>query len=161
MWEWGSFPQKTPVRTMFPPMEEKGKERRKGKERMSELELDTDVGSGGGRMVSSPVELIPEEGVVGEEGLSYGAGGRLAIDRRDPTRFRVSIERRVVDFELSIVQGAGEVDGNRTGAGPLGGEDEVIDDQRYEEGKVDFDRFLEDERIVKDEDLVLKWAGGT
>ena len=152
MWEWGNFPQRTPVRTTFPPME--AGPSRKGKERMSDLSLDTDVHTQDGEnMVSSPVSM---EG--GEDDLIFGKGGRLAFDRRNPTRFRVSIERRVVDFELSVVPGAGSWE-RRSGKGPLGGEDEVADTQRFEQGRVDFERFIDDDAVINDRDLVLKWAG--
>lgn len=149
MWEWGSFPQRTPVRTTFPPME--AGPSRKGKERMSELSLDTDVNEKG--EVSSPVSMED-----GEDEPTFGKGGRLAIDRRDPTRFRVSIERRVVDFELSIVPGVASRE-ERNKKGPLGGEDEVVDVQRFEQGKIDFERFINDDEVIQDQDLVLKWAG--
>ena len=153
MWEWGSFPQRTPVRTTFPPME--AGPSRKGKERVSGLALDTDVSEKPGEegVISSPVQMED-----GDDELTFGKGGRLAIDRRDPTRFRVSIERRVVDFELSIVPGAGSREG-RHGKGPLGGEDEVADMQRFEQGKIDFERFINDDEVIQDQDLVLKWAG--
>lgn len=149
MWEWGSFPQRTPVRTTFPPMGWKGKER------MSELSLDTNVDEKPGEQgeVSSPVPMED-----GEDELTFGKGGRLAIDRRDPTRFRVSIERRVVDFELSIVPGVSNRE-ERSGKGSLGGEDEVVDMQRFEQGKIDFEKFINDDEVIQDLDLVLKWAG--
>ncbi|KAF9814396.1 hypothetical protein IEO21_05130 [Rhodonia placenta] len=152
MWEWGSFPQRTPVRTMFETGFGAG---RKGKERMRELDIDTNVESDAG-MVESPVSYEGDEG----EDARFGAGGRLGFDRRDPTRFKVSVERWVVGFQLSVVPGAGRAEGSYGGEGPLGGEDEVVDAQRFEHGKVEFDQFLEDERIVNDEDLVLRWSGG-
>ncbi|TFY64494.1 hypothetical protein EVJ58_g2591 [Rhodofomes roseus] len=155
MWEWGNFPQRTPVRTTFPSMDGLNPSR-KGKERMSDLILDPNVSGKEreGEMVSSPVSMEEE----GKDELTFGKGGRLAIDRRNPTRFRVSIERRVVDFELSIVSGAGRRD-RQSGKGPLGGEDEVVDMQHFEEGRVDFERFINDDKVISDQDLVLRWAG--
>ncbi len=77
----------------------------------------------------------------------YGFGGRLTVDKNDPTRYRVFIEGRTIEFELAIV------------AQDTLGEDEVEDYQCFEQGKVDFERFLSDERVVRDENLVLRWAG--
>lgn len=160
MWEWGNFPQRTPIRTGF----EAGglHESRKGKERMPELGVDTNVGASGsgGTIMSSPISYTPDVESEGGDAMRYGEGGRLGVDRRDSTRFKVSIERRVVDFELSTVHGVGQADADWSGKGSLGGEDEVEDAQRFDQGKIDFQQFLDDERIVKDEDLVLKWAGG-
>ncbi|CCM00174.1 uncharacterized protein FIBRA_02202 [Fibroporia radiculosa] len=163
MWEWGNFPQKTPVTTMFAPFGDARSSQRKGKGRMRELEVDTNVEEDetSDGFVASPASFSGDadsEGSEGEE-TRYGAGGLLAVDRVDPTRFRVSIERKVVEFELSIVSNAGwtRIGGGR---GPLGGEDEVVDADRFDKGKLDFQQFLNDEQVVRDEDLVLRWAGG-
>ncbi|PCH40827.1 LNS2-domain-containing protein [Wolfiporia cocos MD-104 SS10] len=164
MWEWGSFPQRTPVRSMF------AVPNGKGNGSMDALEVDTNVRGRSPLVtvssplvtVSSPLAMTPESAeelsAAEDREAHFGDGGRLTVDRRDPTRFRVSIERRVVDFELSVVEGASR-HRQRAGEGPLGGEDEVVDAQRFEQGKVDWQSFLDDERIVRDDDLVLKWAG--
>ncbi len=91
-----------------------------------------------------------------DEGTSYGLGGRLTVDKADSTRFRVFIEGRAVEFELAIVPSA---EGKKSAGGPLGGEDEVEDEKRFEQGKVHFDEFMRDEYIVSETSLVLRWAG--
>ena len=88
----------------------------------------------------------------------YGYGGRLTVDRSEPTRFRVFIEGRTIEFELAIVT-RDTPEGRKLHAGSLGGEDEVDDYQSFEQNKVDFERFLNDESVVRDENLVLRWAG--
>lgn len=83
------------------------------------------------------------------------------MDRTDRSRFRVFIEGRAAEFELSIVPTLHESsDDTRTRAhsGSLGGRDVVEDAELFAKGKVDFDTFLQDERIVKSNDLVLCWA---
>ena len=140
-WEWGNFPQKTPVRAAFdaPVSSLKGKERMFGGQ-------DSDEWSR-----ARPSHLSQTMTSDEIDDASYGAGGLLTVDRRDPTRFRVFIERRAVEFELSIIQPDEE--------GYFIGEDEVRDTQRFEACKIDFQQFLEDESIVTHEHLVLRWAG--
>ncbi|KZT05643.1 LNS2-domain-containing protein [Laetiporus sulphureus 93-53] len=159
MWDWGSFPQRTPIRTAFPPFDGSSV-KEKGKERMVDLGLNTSVdrGGDGDTVVASPLSPLESDGEK-EESRKFGEGGRIGVDRRDPTRFRVSIEGRTVDFELSVIPGISKE--NRTGEGPLGGENEVMDPQRFDGGKIDFQRFLDDERVVKDPDLTMRWAGDT
>lgn len=93
---------------------------------------------------------------------SYGSGGRLTIDKIDSTQFRLFIEGRTVEFEIAIVpptslQDSGER--KKSHAGTLDGNDEVEDEHRFEENKVDFERFLSDESVVHDDNLVLLWGG--
>jgi phosphatidate phosphatase LPIN len=49
-----------------------------------------------------PAHDTEDEG-LGQDTGSFGAGGRLASSRSDPTRFRVHIEGKTVAFELSVV----------------------------------------------------------
>ena len=103
--------------------------------------------------------VVERESVLDADGAaSYGLGGRLTVDKNDRTRYRVFIEGRTVEFELAVVS-PDTLEGKKLHAGSLGGEDEVEDYQCFEQGKVDFDRFLNDESIVRDPDLVLRWAG--
>ncbi|KAI0941358.1 hypothetical protein AcW1_004905 [Taiwanofungus camphoratus] len=149
MWDWGSFPQKTPVRTVFGPVDGAvAGQSRKGKERMVDAE-----GQGGtdDALVRQVITNVSKD-----EDTRYGTGGRLAVSWRDPTQFRVYIEGRMLEFELSIVPGVG---GKTRGKGPLGGQDEVEDAQRFEERKLDFAQFMKDEQVVMNPNLVLRWAG--
>ncbi|KAI9068467.1 LNS2-domain-containing protein [Trametes sanguinea] len=157
-WDWGNFPQKTPVRTSFPhPLGH-------GHGHLSGTSMDLTPRKGKGRMMSEDPDagqlartraLATIEASVENDG-AYGLGGRLTVDKKDPTRFRVFIEGRTVEFELALVPPA---ETKRRPSGPLGGEDEVEDDKRFEQSKVDFDRFLNDAWIVSDPNLVLRWAG--
>ena len=87
---------------------------------------------------------------------AYGSGGVLTVDRRDATRFRVFIEGRSIEFQLSLVPNRrnGPYQG-RNHSGTLGGKDVVEDAQLFEKGKVDFSTFLHSEEIVKSDNLVL------
>ncbi|KAI0660749.1 Lipin/Ned1/Smp2-domain-containing protein [Cubamyces menziesii] len=156
-WDWGNFPQKTPVRTSFPHTLGHGH----GHGHLTGTSMDLTPRKGKGRMVSEDPDAERlargRTGVVrDQDDASYGLGGRLTVDKKDPTRFRVFIEGRTVEFELALVP---PVDGNGPAVGPLGGEDEVEDDKRFEQNKVDFDRFLNEAWIVEDANLVLRWAG--
>ena len=88
----------------------------------------------------------------------YGSGGLLTVDKRDPTKFRVFIEGRTVEFELSIVPSLGDPR-ERSHSGTLGGRDSVEDAELFENGKIDFDTFLQNDQVVKSSKLVLSWAG--
>ncbi|KAJ3551752.1 hypothetical protein NM688_g4523 [Phlebia brevispora] len=148
-WEWGNFPQKTPVWTAFANSQEHGINR-KGKRRMSPDEL-----------------LRPSSDYwshhADSENTTYGLGGRLTVDRRDPTRFRVFIEGRAAEFELSLVPNYNHLDKGKAKAHPgsLGGTDEVEDAFLFDSGKVDFTRFLQDESIISADNLVMRWASDT
>lgn len=91
----------------------------------------------------------------------------LTVDRRDPTRFRVFIEGKTVEFELSLIPprdsngdaAPGASTKTRRRSGTLGGKDEVEDAEFFNRGKVNFSRFLEDDQIVKADNLTLRWAG--
>lgn len=129
-WEWGNFPQKTPVWTAF--AEKDARAKRKN--------LFPDIPERDESSQSRDVE--------------YGSGGVLTVDRRDPTRFRVFIEGRSIEFQLSIVPGVSRI--RTTGHGvTLGGRDFVEDSQLFDKGKVDFETFLRNEDVVRSADLVL------
>ncbi|GJE84370.1 LNS2-domain-containing protein [Phanerochaete sordida] len=129
-WEWGNFPQKTPVWTAFAEQDLKGK--RKG---------------------FFPEIPEKDEGIQGQD-AEYGSGGVLTVDRRDPTRFRVFIEGRSIEFQLSLVPDAARAR-SRGHGGTLGGRDVVEDTQLFEKGKIDFEAFLRNDDIVKSDNLVL------
>jgi phosphatidate phosphatase LPIN len=122
-------------------------------------------------------------GDVDEALLAFGKGGRLKPSPSDPTLFIFSIDGRDMVFELSQlphIEGLANLDGsisdtesaepaevrgrrNRHG-GPGGtrrfgklGDVEVS--RLFSLGKVDFYRFLDDDDLVDDPKLVLRWAG--
>ena len=85
------------------------------------------------------------------------------MDRKDPTRFRVFIEGRTAEFELSLVPAYGTLDKGKARAHPgsLGGRDEVEDAFLFDAGKVDFTKFLQDDSIISADNLVMRWASDT
>lgn len=64
-----------------------------------------------------------------------------------------------MEFELSMIPDLDTNSQTRRHSGSLGGKDAVEDMEIFQRGKVDFDTFLQDEEIVKSDNLVLCWAG--
>lgn len=177
-WEWGAFPQPSPMKTSF------GKARfdtakMKSKARLEpldpkddiDLQLNIDEESPAAilRSQSVPPELdgspslkrreLPasdaqEEG-LGQDAGCFGAGGRLTSSRSDPTWFRVHIEGKTVSFELSIIDPDEWTKGK-----VFEGTDEVNAAALFEKGKVDYRTFLDDESVVRDRRLVIRWVDG-
>jgi phosphatidate phosphatase LPIN len=127
-----------------------------------------DDGVVGGGLTDSPV--------VTDEVVGYGAGGRLSASESDPAKFTVAIEGRKVGFELSLVsdsasdgeESESDVRGRKDRDGASGGtrvlrvfnrRDEVEAARLFGEGQIDLNRFLEDETVVSDPRLVIRWAG--
>jgi len=140
LWEWGGFPQKSPLKTTF------------GPPGISEA-----LGSGWdkGRVITSHGFESPPEGgsrtdADGEEG-GYGTGGRLRPDRNEPYRFILLIERKTTHFELALFP----KDESRRKFG----RNEVEDAQIFNERRVEYKVFLDDESIFQKGDLVIRWAG--
>ncbi len=168
-WEWGSFPQKTPVRAAFGKYgtitgSSKGKSRmgdEAQEEDMSDFFCTSRRAGERPRLKSMLSQATIIEGVSTDDDAAFGSGGLLTVDRRDPTRFRVFIEGRTAEFELSIVprHPYDDRDARSDSGGFLDRDDEVEDARKFEAGKVDFKRFLEDESILNDENLILRWAG--
>lgn len=176
MWEWGAFPQRSPMRDLFPRGHERTMEaaiwKAKAKERgyfdPPEGEPDPDEEERRWRRSKSvPREVEENEahsregGEGGEERRgrtsdidSYGAGGRLHPERGDATRFMLSIEGQRVVFEIGVVPGI--VSRLRGDNGANWGEVEAA--LEFAKGKVTWKRFLDDESVVRDADLVIRWA---
>ncbi|KDQ64419.1 hypothetical protein JAAARDRAFT_28049 [Jaapia argillacea MUCL 33604] len=194
-WDWGGFPQRSPMNTNFPVgvgpagVDIPRPAARKGKERMSDLGLgmydeedesprervdslrsvdlqrSSSVPPGVGGSPRANRKELSEEGEVDhqprqsstrrslDKELSvFGSGGRLSARPDDSTKFGVEFyDGGTLEFELSIV-GSGQGDDERWH------KDEIEFARRFEEGKVGFERFLDDEGIVKSEGLVLKWV---
>lgn len=115
--------------------------------------------------------------------LGFGKGGKLKPSPSDPTRFIVSIDGREMSFELSLIAYAegltsqdgsvsdpeesaesAEVRGRRNRYGGPGGVQkfgtlgDVEAARLFLQGKIDFYRFLDDDDIVDDPRLVVRWA---
>ncbi len=153
-WDWGNFPQKTPIRSSFGLNHGPGASvdlTRKVKGRL--------MSEAPGAQYARARAAAEREGQ--DDSTSYGNGGQLTIDKNDSTRFRVFIEGRTVEFEIAIVPPVSlqaSEQGKKSHAGTLDGDDEVQDEHRFEEHKVDFERFLSDESVVYDDNLVLLWG---
>ncbi|KAJ3836453.1 nuclear elongation and deformation protein 1 [Lentinula raphanica] len=119
---------------------------------------------------------------------AYGAGGKLSVSRSDPTVFKVSIEGKTVEFELSLVEfdqrdgddieadhnvevtrGRQNSKSHRSSAsrshlrvfspnGRWPGIDEFETARLFEKGKISFEDFIQDDQLVRDPRLVLKWT---
>ncbi|PIL37372.1 hypothetical protein GSI_01065 [Ganoderma sinense ZZ0214-1] len=153
-WDWGNFPQKTPIRSTFGLNHGPGASvdlTRKAKGRLMSEVPDAQY---------ARARAAAEREVLNDS-ASYGNGGRLTMDKNDSTRFRVFIEGRTVEFEIAIVPPTslqGSREDKKSHAGTLDGDNEVEDEHRFEENKVDFERFLNDESVVHDDNLVLLWG---
>jgi phosphatidate phosphatase LPIN len=99
----------------------------------------------------------------GEMQDQFGAGGKLCAHKTEPTLFVVAIEGQKVSFELSLIEDdingspasqAIEQDGKRW---PVK-RSEVETAELFERGKVAYTHFIEDENILKDDRLVIRWA---
>ncbi|KAJ7632102.1 Lipin/Ned1/Smp2-domain-containing protein [Mycena rosella] len=209
-WEWGAFPQPSPMKASFGmggraegglgsgkdvaatwSRASRGKAPRIGELDLDlgeavpeEEETDTPPATSGGRSQSVPpilevrhsvpepleandAEPSPAPVAVDDEIVGFGAGGRLSASQSDPAKFTVSIEGKKVGFELSLVSGTTENDarGRRDREGSTGGarvfnrRDEVEAARLFGTGQIDLNRFLEDQTVVNDPRLVIRWAG--
>ncbi|KAG6329330.1 hypothetical protein ID866_9759 [Astraeus odoratus] len=164
-WDWGAFPQPSPVQSRFnSPFIKSGakalddepdeNERILTRSRSVPPELE-----GSPHSVHTPLPPIDGEYDTGSHERSpslrtepdeFGSGGRLAARRADPTKLQVFISGRSIEFELGLVEGR-QVFRER---------DEVEAARAFQAGILDYRRFIYDEDIVNDERLVIKWSGG-
>ncbi|TFK55615.1 LNS2-domain-containing protein [Heliocybe sulcata] len=164
-WEWGAFPQPTPTKTTFPRFPvvvdqaiANSKLSEEPEEGESDAYLSPSVGEDMHRSASVPPDVGGTEAVVsrkaekaiGQEETPFGSVARLRGDEEDPCLFRLdAFGGEEMVFELSLVDDDGHG----------GAEGEVEAARRFEEGRVTVDRFLEDESLVGDERLVIRWMG--
>lgn len=137
LWEWGSFPQKTPLAATFGPP---------GISEVHSSGWDKDKPTGPPRILT---EGCPGTGVDDDAG--YGTGGRLRPDRNEPYRFILLIERKTTYFELALFP----KDEPRRNFG----RDEVEDAQVFDERRIEYTTFLDDESAFQKGHLVIRWAG--
>ncbi|KAF8213909.1 Lipin/Ned1/Smp2-domain-containing protein [Mycena galopus ATCC 62051] len=148
-----------------PPALEGSPVRSRRRARTEKYEDEDDV-EGRGEFAESPV--------AAPEMLGFGAGGRLSASESDPTRFTVTIEGKKAGFELSIVspeaasdgeesesnaRGRRDRDGTSGGTRVFDRRDEVEAARLFGKGQIDLYRFFEDETVVSDPRLVIRWAG--
>jgi phosphatidate phosphatase LPIN len=136
MWEWGAFPQKSATKTKFSDLPE------------------PDILSWKGTTPSSfPNESVLSRSYSLPTESGFGIGGRLRPDREDPYIFTLLIEGKTVQFELSLVPVY-----RRRSPGSLGS-NEVESAEIFNHSRLDFWRFIDDEQVLVDDDLVLRWGG--
>ncbi|KAL1661727.1 nuclear elongation and deformation protein 1 [Schizophyllum commune] len=177
-WDWGAFPQASPIKPSFSrsgrvetgkdlgkPMTRvdfKGKgrlfpeggldaidsqslsDRRLMRSRSVPPDADVPLNS----QADSSIPSITTQDVDDEED-GYGAGGILRPSKRHPFGLVVLIDGKRATFELSLVDDPSIFHGL----------DEVDAARRFEEHRVDFERFLNDPSVVQDSKLVLRWSG--
>ncbi|EIN10997.1 LNS2-domain-containing protein [Punctularia strigosozonata HHB-11173 SS5] len=177
LWEWGAFPQRSPAKEVFPSI---GSGR--GIEAVMRSDVNGNVNSDSDNERSRPkrsrsVPREPEFEGVEQRGrvttppeVAFGAGGRLLPERNDTTRFRLAIEGRRVWFELSVIPAIASYAGTKgkRNAGKsadqaetghvLGEWGEVDAAVEFEKGKVNWRRFLDDDGVLQDDGLVIRWA---
>ncbi|KAG9317850.1 Lipin/Ned1/Smp2-domain-containing protein [Chiua virens] len=166
-WEWGGFPQPSPLKGHFTPsaLIGKGDEARPD---VDEVELVLK------RSRSVPPELegspqtirsvlpgvddhgeVPPVPVVGYQPGEYkdetlfGRNSRLTARHNDQTIFQVWMDDTSVEFELSVVDSRHS----------FGNGDEVESALLFSQGIIDYSRLMEDEHLVWDDRLVMRWTG--
>jgi len=167
-WEWGAFPQPSPLQTRFSPSILKGKDddlRPEVDEDELILKRSCSVPpelEGSPHTVLSPLPHVDDhddESPLGplvrqdpgeyEDWKPFGSSGRITARHDEETKFQVWIDSTSVDFELSLVASR-DVFHDR---------DEVESTRTFEEGIIDYAQLMEDEHLVRDERLVMRWNG--
>ncbi|KZT24587.1 LNS2-domain-containing protein [Neolentinus lepideus HHB14362 ss-1] len=169
-WEWGAFPQKSPMeadfpRPLFPMVVNEVMAKGKGKEvspnhneQLSDSEAMSAARADMHRSVSVPPDfegtpVVSQKAARDrnqrQDDAAFGSGARLRVSDGDPYLFELDVfGGEQIFFELSLI--------DHDGDGWM--EEEVEAARRFDEGKVNFDRFLDDEGIVRDERLVVRWT---
>ncbi|KAH0840282.1 Lipin/Ned1/Smp2-domain-containing protein [Lanmaoa asiatica] len=167
-WEWGAFPQPSPLQVHFTPSGPKGQ----GDNTRPEVDEDELILKrsrsvppeleGSPRTIRSPLPLVDDQDnepslrpIVRQEPDEYkdekpfGSSGRITARDDDQTKFQVWIDGASVEFELSLVA-LRDVLYNR---------DEVESARVFDQGIIDYEQLMADENLVRDERLVMRWTG--
>ncbi|KAF8437290.1 Lipin/Ned1/Smp2-domain-containing protein [Boletus edulis BED1] len=167
-WEWGAFPQPSPLQTRFTPsvLKGKGNDARLAvdeddlvlkRSRSVPPELD-----GSPHTILSPLPRVDgndsepssqppvhQEPSEYEDRKPFGSGGPITTQHDDQTKFQVCLDGTLVDFELSLV----------SLRDAFHDRDEAESERAFNEGIIDYARLLADENLVRDERLVMRWTG--
>ena len=125
----------------------------------NEEKVDKDVGT----KREEDSETMDETGV-------FGAGGTLSASIEDLTMFVLGIEGKKIGFQLSLIppeeeedsfsqeeaKGRQGINNSRTKGRP---QDEVEAARLFDRYCIDWTRFMDDETIVNDQRLIIRWAG--
>lgn len=152
-WEWGAFPTPSPQNAFFPSA--KGKEKIQAIDDFDAAEEDAEADnenddSGGkswkrrGRKSQNKHKLEGDPLVL--------SSGRIRADETDPTKYILEMEGYEVGFELSVV-------GNGDDFSHFHELDTLKAARIFDQAQVPFQSFLNDESIVRDEMLIIRWAG--
>ena len=167
-WEWGAFPQPSPLQTRFTPSVLKGK----GDDARPEIDEDELILKrsrsvppeleGSPHTILSPLPhvddqdnepplqpLVTQEPDEYKDGKPFGSSGRITARHDDQTKFQVWMDGTSVDFELSLV----------ASRDAFHSRDEVASARTFEEGIIDYAQLMADESLVRDERLVMRWTG--
>lgn len=166
-WEWGAFPQPSPLHPHCTPPVLKGK----GDDTRAEVNEDELIQKrsrsvppeleGSPHTIRSPLPLVddhdnqPPSPVVYQEPGEYknerlfGSNGRITARHDDQTKFQVWIDGTLDEFELSLVASRDVIHDR----------DEAESARVFEQGIIDYAQLLTDENLVRDERLVMRWTG--
>lgn len=155
-WEWGAFPTPSPQNATFPSA--KGKEKiqaiddfdaaEEGAEADNENETSDD--SGGKSWKRRRRKSQNRHKVDGDPLIL--SSGRIRADETEPTKYILEMEGYEVGFELSIVDDGDDLSRFH--------ELDTIEAARvFDKAPVSFQSFLDDESIVRNEMLIIRWAG--
>ena len=167
-WEWGAFPQPSPLQTHYtssvfkgngdgirPEIDEDELILKRSRSVPPELE-------GSPHTILSPLPLVDdhdnelplgppvrEEPGEYKDGKPFGSSGRITARHDDQTKFQVWIDGTSVDFELSLVDSRDAFHDR----------DEEESARTFEEGIIDYAQLMADENLVRHERLVMRWTG--
>ncbi|KAF8806324.1 LNS2-domain-containing protein [Phlegmacium glaucopus] len=91
----------------------------------------------------------------------FGNGGFLSASEDDPSTLVLSIDGSKVEFQLSLVGGgeAGEENHNNgLKRSRRGGRDEMEAARLFDSARVDLNRLLDDDNVIRDPRLMIRWA---
>lgn len=98
-----------------------------------------------GAGAESEPELPMRRVSAGDTGRGFGDGGKLKPDADDETRFWVDMEHgKRFSFELSI-------------CGPLSGLDTIENATAFDQHKLEYHDFLQDDSLLDNPDLAVRW----
>lgn len=185
-WEWGAFPQPSPMATHFPSTHLLRMGKAPTMDEHAPVDFDAEEFLTRSRSVPLELEGSPhtirsslppqDEAHTPEDEqeheircdhpplplpeYGFGSGGVLTTHPSDSRTFLVHIEGQALSFALSLVP--------TTKRGIFHGSDEVEVVRLFEAGRIDYMQLVSEEvvigevrtRVVEDEGLVIKWAGG-
>jgi phosphatidate phosphatase LPIN len=162
MWEWGAFPQRSPLIDRFPRGSIKRGLRAEEAPTLGSLPTAQNQRGDLGRSKSEPAQSDPESGVGVEkdqvlENSGLAASARLIRDNGDPMRIGAYTTGHTLWFELSVVDldSIGHAKGKK---GVLFGMEAVEAGNVFEQGAVSYEQFLQDESVLREEGLVIRLA---